>query len=169
MFLKSTLSTWKAQKVYMRFGLNREGIFTESFLSSIKEIWWFLEMVFKRKRRRHQGKNWIKHLKLWRNTSMKTKGNVTTLDQILDKKYGKRGELKREEWEQQFEAFRIGVLIEQARTKLGMTQEELAEKCGTNKSYISRIENNSSDIRLSTLMKIIQQGLGGQLKLTLQL
>lgn len=57
----------------------------------------------------------------------------------------------------------------EARTKLGMTQEELAEKCGTNKSYISRIENNSSDIRLSTLMKIIQQRLGGHLKLTLEL
>jgi predicted transcriptional regulator len=56
-----------------------------------------------------------------------------------------------------------------ARNKLGMTQEELADKCGTNKSYISRIENNSSDIRLSTLMKIIQQGLGGHLKLTLEL
>jgi HTH-type transcriptional regulator / antitoxin HipB len=49
-----------------------------------------------------------------------------------------------------------------------MTQEELAEKCGTNKSYISRIENNASDIRLSTLMKIIQTGLGGHLKLSLE-
>jgi len=86
-----------------------------------------------------------------------------------DKKYGKKGQPKRDEWEQQFEAFRLGVLLEEARTKLGMTQEELAEKCGTNKSYISRIENNSSDIRLSTLMKIIQKGLGGQLKLTIQL
>ena len=66
-------------------------------------------------------------------------------------------------------SLRLGVLLEEARLKLGMTQEELAEKCGTNKSYISRIENNASDIRLSTLMKIIQQGLGGQLKLTLQL
>ena len=100
---------------------------------------------------------------------MKTKNNITTLDQILDNKYGKKGEPKREQWEQQFEAFRLGVLLEEARTKLGMTQEELAKKCGTNKSYISRIENNSSDIRLSTLMKIIQQGLGGQLKLTLQI
>jgi len=100
---------------------------------------------------------------------MKTKSNITTLDQILDKKYGKKGQSKREQWEQQFESFRLGVLLEEARTKLGMTQEELAEKCGTNKSYISRIENNSSDIRLSTLMKIIQQGLGGQLKLTLQI
>jgi DNA-binding XRE family transcriptional regulator len=95
--------------------------------------------------------------------------NFTTLDEILDKKYGKRGVEKREKWEQEFEAFRLGVLLEEARLKLGMTQEELAQKCGTNKSYISRIENDASDIRLSTLMKIIQQGLGGHLKLTLQL
>ncbi len=100
---------------------------------------------------------------------MKTKSKITTLDQILDKKYGKKGRPKREQWEQQFEAFRLGVLLEEARTRLGMTQEELADKCGTNKSYISRIENNSSDIRLSTLMKIIQQGLGGHLTLTLKL
>lgn len=100
---------------------------------------------------------------------MKTKNNMTTLDEILDKKYGKSGMPKREEWEQQFESFQLGVLLEEARTKLGMTQEQLAEKCGTNKSYISRIENNASDIRLSTLMKIIQKGLGGHLTLTLQL
>jgi len=95
--------------------------------------------------------------------------NITTLDEILDKKYGKRGAEKREKWEQEFESFRLGVLLEEARLRLGMTQEELAQKCGTNKSYISRIENDASDIRLSTLMKIIQQGLGGHLKLTLQL
>jgi len=100
---------------------------------------------------------------------MKTENNITTLDQILDKKYGKKGNRKREEWDQQFEDFRLGALLEEARVKLGMTQAELAEKCGTNKSNISRIENDASDIRLSTLMKIIQQGLGGQLKLTLTL
>jgi HTH-type transcriptional regulator / antitoxin HipB len=99
----------------------------------------------------------------------KENSNITTLDQILDKKYGLKGQPKREEWEQQFESFRLGVLLEEARKKMGLTQEQLAEKCGTNKSYISRIENNASDIRLSTLMKIIQQGLGGHLKLTLQL
>jgi len=81
---------------------------------------------------------------------MKTNSNITTLDQILDKKYGKKGQAKREIWEQQFKAFRLGVMLEEARLKLGMTQEELAEKSGTNKSYISRIENNASDIRLST-------------------
>ena len=106
-----------------------------------------------------------------RNIIMKKKANknITTLDEILEKKYGKKGASKREKWEQDFEAFRIGALLEDARLKMGLTQEELADKCGTNKSYISRIENNASDIRLSTLMKIIQKGLGGHLKLTLQL
>jgi len=95
--------------------------------------------------------------------------NITTLDELLDQKYGKRGAEKREKWELDFQAFQLGVLLEEARLKMGMTQEELAEKCGTNKSYISRIENNASDIRLSTLLKIIQQGFGGHLKLTLEL
>ena len=87
----------------------------------------------------------------------------------LDKKYGKRGAAKREQWEQEFEAFKLGVLIEEARKKRNMTQEQLAIKCGTNKAYISRIENDASDIRLSTLIKIISKGLGGHLKLSLEL
>lgn len=95
--------------------------------------------------------------------------NITTLDELLDNKYGERGAEKREKWEEGFETFKIGVLLGEARIKLGMTQQELAEKCGTNKSYISRIENNASDIRLSTLMRIIRTGFGGQLKLTLNL
>lgn len=99
----------------------------------------------------------------------KNNQHLTSLNEIIDKKYGKRGSKKREVWEQEFEAFRLGVMLEEARLKLGLTQEELASRCGTNKSYISRIENNASDIRLSTLMKIIQEGLGGHLKLTLQL
>ena len=95
--------------------------------------------------------------------------NIKTLTDLIDYKYGKRGNKKREQWEQGFEAFKLGVLLEEARLKLGMTQEELAKKSGTNKSYISRIENDASDIRLSTLMRIIQDGLGGQLKLSVKL
>ncbi|MEN9524789.1 MAG: hypothetical protein RLZZ256_173, partial [Bacteroidota bacterium] len=53
------------------------------------------------------------------------------------------------------------------RTKRGLTQEELAQRCGTNKSYISRIENDASDIKLSTLIKIVTTGLGGRIKLEL--
>ncbi len=95
--------------------------------------------------------------------------NITTLDEILDRKYGGRGSLRREKWEQGFETFRLGVMLEEARKKLKLTQEQLAQKCGTNKAYISRIENNASDIRLSTLMRIIQKGLGGHLKLRLEI
>ena len=64
--------------------------------------------------------------------------NITTLTELIDHKYGKRGNKKREKWEQGFEAFKLGVLLEEARLKLGMTQEELAKKSGTNKSYISK-------------------------------
>ena|ERR1700744_424286 len=99
----------------------------------------------------------------------KQETNLTSWDDHMDNKYGKTGTASRDAWEQEFEAFKLGVLLEEARVKLNMTQEELANKCGTSKAYISRIENDASDIRLSTLMRIIHQGLGGHLKLTLDL
>lgn len=93
--------------------------------------------------------------------------NLTSFADHLDQEYGKRGTKKREAYEQEFEAFKIGVLIQELREQQNLTQEQLAEKCGTTKSYISRIENNASDIRLSTLMRIVRDGLGGHLKLSL--
>jgi transcriptional regulator with XRE-family HTH domain len=60
-------------------------------------------------------------------------------------------------------------MLQELRKKQKMTQEQLADKCGTTKTYISRIENDASDIRLSTLMRIIQEGLGGHLKLTVEI
>lgn len=99
---------------------------------------------------------------------MKTKNkNLTPLSEFIDKQYGKGGTPKREKFERGFEVFKIGFLLEEARTSRGLTQEELAARCGTNKSYISRIENDASDIKLSTLIKIIKTGLGGELKLIL--
>jgi DNA-binding XRE family transcriptional regulator len=95
--------------------------------------------------------------------------NLVSWDYHLDQKYGKIGTPSREQYEQEFEAFKLGVLIQEARKKRSLTQEELALKVGTTKNYISRIENNASDIRLSTLMRIITDGLGGHLKLTLDL
>ncbi|OFX88893.1 MAG: transcriptional regulator [Bacteroidetes bacterium GWF2_33_16] len=101
---------------------------------------------------------------------MKTKkDNVLTLDQFKDKHYGKRGSAKREKLETGYENFKIGALIHEARLERGLTQEELAEKVGTTKSYISKIENNIKEARLSTLQKIIELGLGGQLQLTVKL
>jgi HTH-type transcriptional regulator / antitoxin HipB len=99
---------------------------------------------------------------------MKTKKKNKSLnwDDHLDKKYGKRGSQTREKYAEEFEAFKIGVLIQEARKKQNLTQEELALRAGTTKNYISRIENDASDIRLTTLMRIIREGLGGKLKLT---
>ena len=97
----------------------------------------------------------------------KTKNkNLVSFSSHLDKQYGKRGAPKREAYEQGFEAFKLGALIQQLREKQHLTQEQLAAKCGTSKSYISRIENDASDIRLSTLMRIVKDGLGGQLRLS---
>ncbi len=99
----------------------------------------------------------------------KVNKHLTSFSDHLDKQYGKRGTDKREEYEEGFEAFKIGVMLQELRREQGMTQEQLAEKCGTTKTYISRIENNASDIRLSTLMRIIREGFGGHLKLSVDI
>ena len=96
----------------------------------------------------------------------KVNKNLTSFKDHLDQQYGKRGTANREKYEEGFEAFKLGVMIQQLRKDSGMTQEQLAEKCGTTKTYISRIENNASDIRLSTLMRIISEGFGGHLRLS---
>lgn len=95
--------------------------------------------------------------------------NLTSFDDHLDQQYGKKGSPARDKFEQEFEAFKIGILIQEARKKKHLTQKELALKVGTTKNYISRIENDASDIRLSTLIRIIREGLGGHLTLTLDL
>ena len=92
--------------------------------------------------------------------------NLTSFAEHLNRQYGKRGTESREQYEQEFETFKLGVMLQELRKEQGLTQEKLAEKCGTTKTYISRIENDASDIRLSTLMRIIQEGLGGHLKLS---
>lgn len=99
----------------------------------------------------------------------KISDNLTSWDDHLNQKYGEIGTPTREKYEQEFEAFKVGVLIQEARKKQHLTQEQLAEKVGTTKNYISRIENNASDIRLSTLMRIIGEGLGGHLKLSVEI
>jgi DNA-binding XRE family transcriptional regulator len=99
----------------------------------------------------------------------KAKNTVITLDQFKDKHYGKVGTTKRNAFEEGYESFKIGSLIHEARIEKGMTQEQLAEKVGTTKSYISKIENNIKEVRLSTLKKIIELGLGGNLELSIRL
>ena len=94
---------------------------------------------------------------------------LTSFTDHLDTQYGKRGTPKREEFEEGFESFKIGVMLQELRKEHGMTQEQLAAKCGTTKTYISRIENDASDIRLTTLMRIVRQGFGKHLKMSVEI
>jgi len=87
---------------------------------------------------------------------MKAKSkDLKSLDQFVDEKFGKKGTDKREEFEVEYDAFKLGVLIQQAREEKGLTQEQLALLAGTNKSYISKLERNLKVIRFSTLQRII--------------
>ncbi len=93
---------------------------------------------------------------------------LTRLVDHLDEQYGKKGTATRETFDAEFEAFQLGAMIQELRKERGLTQEALASKCGTTKTYISKIENHACDIRLSTLIRIIQDGLGGRLKLKME-
>ncbi|MEO5946244.1 MAG: helix-turn-helix transcriptional regulator [Chitinophagaceae bacterium] len=100
---------------------------------------------------------------------MKTKSNTKTLTLLIEEQYGKKGTSKREKFDKGYETFKLGAMIHEARLEKGMTQEQLAEKCGTNKAYISKVENNIKDVRISTLQKIVELGFGGQLQLSIKL
>jgi ribosome-binding protein aMBF1 (putative translation factor) len=97
------------------------------------------------------------------------KSKTKTLEQFKDEHYGRKGTSKRDKLEKGYETFRIGALIQDARLEKGLTQEELADLCGTTKSYISKIENDIKEVRISTLQKIVEQGFGGQLQLSIRL
>ena len=100
---------------------------------------------------------------------MKAKSNTKTLTLLIEERYGKKGTPKRDKFDKGYETFKLGAMILDARLAKGLTQEQLAEKCGTNKAYISKVENDIKDVRISTLQKIIEVGLGGQLNLSVTL
>lgn len=91
--------------------------------------------------------------------------NAKSFDELLDIKYGKIGSEKRDEFEQKAQYFVISEMLKEARKEANMTQEQLAEKVGTKKSYISRLENGKCDIQLSTLYRIFEFGLGKSINL----
>ena len=95
--------------------------------------------------------------------------NLMTLEDFKEKNYGMCGTKDRDELETGYENFKIGTMLQLARLEKGMTQEELAEKVGTSKSYISKIENNIKEVRISTLQKIVELGFGGHLDLSIRL
>ncbi len=91
--------------------------------------------------------------------------NTKTFDELLDIQYGKIGSKKRNEFEEKAQYFVISEVLKNARQQANLTQQRLAEKVGTKKSYISRLENGKCDIQLSTLYKIFEEGLGRRVSL----
>lgn len=98
---------------------------------------------------------------------MKKSKNLTSLDSFIEKKVGPIGSKKRDKFESEYEAFKLGVMLQQARQERGLTQEQVAALAGTNKSYISKLEKDLKDVRFSTLQRIITEGLGGHLEISI--
>lgn len=98
----------------------------------------------------------------------KRKKTVSTFDQLIESRHGKIGTKRRMEFEIKAKSFAIGEIIKEERRLANMTQDELAIKTGTKKSFISRVENGHSDIQLSTLFKLIELGLGRRISLTIE-
>ncbi|AOR27586.1 transcriptional regulator, XRE family [Formosa sp. Hel1_33_131] len=91
--------------------------------------------------------------------------NIRDFEDLLIAEHGKKGTEKRDKYDADSLAFRLGIMLKEARKEANLTQEELAERTGTKKSYISRIERGLSDIQVSTYYKLIELGLGKHLNI----
>ena len=83
-----------------------------------------------------------------------------------DAEYGNPGTQEREQFDADAAAFCLAETLKAERLKAGLTQEQLAERIGTKKTYISRLENGKADVQLNTLFRIFE-GLGRRVYLTI--
>jgi len=88
---------------------------------------------------------------------------------IKNSVYGKKGTERRDELDRDFESFKIGLLLKKAREEKHLTQEQLAELVNKKRTYISRVENNGSNLTLKTLFDIVEKGLGGKVNISIDL
>jgi len=101
---------------------------------------------------------------------METKNNnknVSTWTEIKDRVYGEKGTERRDNLEREAESFKVGLLLKKARESRHMTQEELGQIIDKKRTYISRVENDGSNITLSTLFDIVEKGLGGKVRISI--
>lgn len=91
---------------------------------------------------------------------------IKTFDELIYKEHGAIGTDSRNEYEENATLFIVSEMLKEARKEAQLTQEQLAEKAGTKKSYISRIENARGNIQLSTLIRIFEKGLNKKIGLT---
>jgi DNA-binding XRE family transcriptional regulator len=86
---------------------------------------------------------------------------------IKDTVYGNKGTERRDQLDRDFESFKIGLLLRKAREEKNLTQEQLAEIVDKKRTYISRVENNGSNVTLKTLFDIVEKGLGGKVRISI--
>jgi DNA-binding XRE family transcriptional regulator len=91
---------------------------------------------------------------------------IKAFDDLIEKEYGKIGAESRNEYEESAQMFIVSKMLKEARKTANLTQEQLALKAGTKKSYISKIENAKGNIQLSTLIRIFEKGLNRRIGLT---
>jgi DNA-binding XRE family transcriptional regulator len=94
--------------------------------------------------------------------------DISSWSEIKERVYGKEGTERRDNLDREFESFRIGLLLKQARESRNMTQEQLGQLVDKKRAYISRIENNGSNITLNTLFEIVEKGLGGKVNILIE-
>jgi HTH-type transcriptional regulator / antitoxin HipB len=92
--------------------------------------------------------------------------NITTFDELIELEHGKIGSDTRNKYEEQAQLFIVSEMLKEARKNAHLTQEQLAVRAGTKKSYISKIENAKGNIQLSTLIRIFETGLNRKIGLT---
>ncbi|MCB9363802.1 MAG: helix-turn-helix transcriptional regulator [Flavobacteriales bacterium] len=95
--------------------------------------------------------------------------NTKSWKDIKDNVYGKQGTERRDELDRDFESFKIGLLLKKAREEKHLTQEQLADIVDKKRTYISRVENNGSNLTLKTLFDIVEKGLGGKVNISIDL
>jgi DNA-binding XRE family transcriptional regulator len=93
--------------------------------------------------------------------------DISTWSQVKDQVYGEKGTERRDNLEREAESFKIGLLLKKARESRHMTQEELGQIIDKKRTYISRVENDGSNITLSTLFDIVEKGLGGKVRISI--
>ncbi len=94
--------------------------------------------------------------------------NVKTWKTIKDSVYGKRGTERRDRLDREAEAFTIGIMLREAREQKQLTQEQLGQLVDKKRTYISRVENDGSNLTLKTLYDIVEKGLGGKVKISIE-
>ena len=94
---------------------------------------------------------------------------TTSLKDIKDNVYGRKGTKRRDELDREFESFKIGLLLREARENKKLTQEELGQIVNKKRTYISRVENDGSNMTLKTLFDIVEKGLGGKVNISIEI